>query len=436
MKRMRSLKWYEGWRIGPLLAVGTLSILCLVSCQSGVAQVSPAPTKSTSPSAIATTMPVPSPSPRPSPAVNSLSLTAIERISTNVGFVSGSAGNAFLLAETTDGGTTWRRVRFPANYISALRFTDAKIGWAGAFALRTGMPGVGCMAAPPPRVRVGPCLGLVLRTTDGGRTWQRVLSIPTTAIYGEPVRQIQAVDGERAWVVTLTEPCATPTLPTYLVCPDELRRTTDGGRTWKVLVRGDIAAIRFATASRGWMAIVEPNGTVDVRVTNDGGVTWKTGLKTTSGAVVSLVAATSLTAWLMTTSSTQDCVMSSCTQYELFRTVDGGATWSSLGNPQRFTAGCSAGFLAGSLFASTTRGWLALNQGDGGAEGTGGLLETSDGGATWQCAGSPQNTSLLSAADPLHVWTTSDQGGPGGMTLYASNDGGNSWSALHLRSAG
>ncbi len=104
------------------------------------------------------------------------------------------------------------------------------------------------------------------------------------------------------------------------------------------------------------------------------------------------------------------CTSSNCAKYELFRTDDGGLRWSSLGNPKDSAANCAFGHLVGPLFASVGRGWLALNLGAGGAAGgSGGLLTTDDGGKRWRCAITPPNTNLVSAADPLHVWVTSQE---------------------------
>jgi photosystem II stability/assembly factor-like uncharacterized protein len=158
-------------------------------------------------------------------------------------------------------------------------------------------------------------------------------------------------------------------------------------------------------------------------------------MQTSSGTVIGLDAATSQTAWVMTRDGGY-CSSSTCVKYELFRTDDGGASWSSLGNPKPSTGNCSVGQLIGPLFASTSRGWSALNLGAGGVAAPGGLLQTEDGGKTWRCSNTPPNTYIVSAADPLHIWVTSVERSNEATTLYSSDDGGRSWHALDLKSLG
>ena len=379
------------------------------------------PTPSQSPSTSISASSLPSPSPGRIAASSTVSLAAIQRLDSRLGFVTGWTGTALGLAKTNDAGSTWRRIAIPASRITALRFIDEQVGWAGALVERD-VPQVACHQASP---GAKPCRGVVLRTADGGGTWQEVLSIVTDGVMGDPIRQLQAVDGQRAWVLALApEPCSAQ-------CPTELRGTTDRGKTWTTLLRGAMTAVRFANASRGWLAITDPMGAVDVRVTSDGGATWERGFHTATGAVVGLDAATAQIAWLMTQDGAY-CTASSCSKYELFRTVDGGWHWSSLGNPKGDAGGCTFGHLVGPVFASVSRGWLALNLGAGGAKGgPGGILATDDGGATWQCMDTPPNTNLISAADVLHIWATSqDQSGV--TTVYATDDGGRIWHPLDL----
>ena len=374
---------------------------------------------------------LPEPSAQPPTDTVPLSLAAIQRLDARTGFVTGWTGTGVGLAVTADGGASWRRIAVPTARITALRFIDANVGWAGGFIPRD-VAQVACAQAAPPGSSA--CYGVVLHTVDGGRTWQRTLAILEDGVNGDPVQQIQAIDGQTAWALTLA--CtSTPSANPILNCPTDVRRTTDGGRTWTTIVHGDIVAIRFATASRGWLAMIDPNGSYDVRFTNDGGSTWSSGMRTSSGEIIGLDAASSQIAWAMTRAGGY-CSASTCGKYELFRTLNGGLTWTSLGNPKPATGNCAIGAIYGPLFASPTRGWLALNLGAGGAEGTGGLLQTEDGGMTWRCTNTPANTYLVSAADPQHIWVSSNQRGTDASTVYSSDDGGTTWRALDLSSLG
>jgi photosystem II stability/assembly factor-like uncharacterized protein len=370
-----------------------------------------------------------SPGPTPQPTNdNPLSLAAIQRVDPRTGFITGWTGTGLGLARTLDAGASWQRIAVPTNRITSLRFIDANVGWVGGFIPRD-VPQVACAQAAPPGSSA--CYGVVLRTIDGGRTWQTALAIPDDGVNGDPVQQIQAIDGQIAWALTLA--CASPPVANPIRnCPTDLRRTTDGGRTWTTLVTGQIVSIRFATASRGWLAIADPSGSFEVRFTNDGGSTWTSGIQTSS-EIIGLDAASAQTAWAMTRDSGY-CSASTCGKYELIRTLNGGLTWTSLGNPKPSTGNCAIGAIYGPLFASPSRGWLALNLGAGGVAAPGGLLQSEDGGKTWGCTNTPPNTYLVSAADPAHVWVTSNHRGDEATTVYSSEDGGTTWHALDLSS--
>jgi photosystem II stability/assembly factor-like uncharacterized protein len=309
------------------------------------------------------------------------------------------------------------------DYLLSLRFIDERVGWVigwgdGLHAQKS------CQPVP---ADLPTCSGVVLRTEDGGRSWVKTLAVPTNGGSGDSVRQIQAVDGQRAWALTVNPAsCQYP-------CGYDLRRTTDGGKSWTILLTGQVAAMRFASALRGWVALDNPVGigTVEVRETSDGGGSWRTVLRSATGQALGLDAATTQRAWVLTRDGSY-CTSSNCSKYLLFRTDDGGLTWASLGNPK--DSACSGGHLAGPLFASSGRGWLGLDLGAGGANvGPGGLLRSEDGGRTWLCATSPPNTSLLSAADPGHVWAAGEMDrSTGSYALYASDSGGVTWRSIDL----
>ena len=396
-----------------------ISVFLLAAC-SPPASVHPSLSAkaSASPSATAPATPAPTVS-------GPLMLSAVQRLNARVGYVSAWDGTGAGLAKTSDGGMTWRRVPIPAAYLTSLRFIDERVGWAAGFVKRDA-PQIFCREAAPPGVQ--PCKGVVLRTQDGGQHWETVLAIPTDGV--QPILEIQAVDGLRGWALTI-DPAAC-----QFPCLSYLQRTTDGGRTWTTLLHANIATIRFASASRGWIALEDTprSETVEVQETSDGGTTWQSRLQTATGRAARLDAATTSRAWLLTVDTTT-CSASQCLKYVLFRTDDGGLTWSNLGNPKDFTTNCSGGHLAGPLFASAGRGWLGLNRGAGGALiGPGGILKSEDGGRTWRCATTPPNTSLVSAADPLHVWAAGEDRLTQSTALYTSEDAGTTWQALNLSS--
>lgn len=353
-------------------------------------------------------------------------LSAMQRLNGQVGYIAGWTGTGLGLAKTSDGGATWQSMRVPTSRITAVRFIDEQVGWIGGFEDR-GVQ-IACRQAAPSGTP--PCKGVVLRTQDGGKTWQLVLEIPADDVQGDPILQLQAVDGQIAWALTLD---ASPCQP----CLENLQRTTDGGHTWKTLRSGlDSATIRFASARRGWIARADPTGAVDsiVEVTSDGGATWQDVMRATDGEPFALDAASINTAWFLTRNGAY-CTSSNCDRYGLYRTEDGGNTWTYLNNPKSFAFNCSGGHLAGPLFASATTGWFGLNLGAGGANaGPGGVMTSHDGGLSWRCATSPPNISLVSAADPLHLWASGPDRSSNEQSsgLYSSEDGGKTWHRLRF----
>jgi photosystem II stability/assembly factor-like uncharacterized protein len=340
------------------------------------------------------------------------SLMAIQELTPQAGVVAGFAGlrtdvnRPFVMAKTVDGGQSWHAFPVPLTQITTLRFIDEQLGWASGFEWPS---------------------YVVVRTTDGGATWRVVLSSPSqTSSPPEVAPELQVVDAVRAWALIPQSACSNTQ------CPTELRRTTDGGQTWTTVATGDIALIRFASATRGWMAIGNIGNSAQVRMTSDGGTTWSAGFSTTTGLPVGLDAATVNIAWFLTSNGGY-CTSSNCSNYTLFRTTDGGLNWANLGNPKAFATSCSGGHLIGPLFASPLRGWFGLSLGAGGANvGPGGILRSEDGGLSWTCTTTPPNVNQVSAADPLHVWASD----AAGSALYASEDGGHTWRQLPLQSGG
>jgi photosystem II stability/assembly factor-like uncharacterized protein len=402
-----------------------LSLVVIGACATPPMTPSTAPATPSGTSALVPTPATATPSPLGSPgaaaptAMASLprQLLAVQLLDQNVGWIATASG----LFRTADAGRGWISLSAPPfARFAQLRFIDATRGWAVLFVGRD-QPQIGCMQAST----AAACRNVVATTDDGGATWRERLSIPLSPAGPETIRGLQAIDMERAWVIAQNAPCDGSG------CPFEVRGTTDGGRTWRAHRAATGGSLRFASASRGWLAIPKAppaNGSV-VLVTSDGGTSWKVSLETTTD-VQSVDAASETEAWALARDGAF-CTSSNCIRYELFHSSDGGASWESFGNVKE-QATCSGGHLGAPLFASPRIGWMPLNLGAGGANvGPGGLMRTTDGGRTWDCRTTPANAGRLSAADPLNVWATSlGRGAVDG--LYATSDGGASWMEVAL----
>jgi hypothetical protein len=142
---------------------------------------------------------------------------------------------------TEDGGLTWTPL-FTGNEpwrcgggLQAVAFVDASRGWVAA-------------------------RGQLLRTTDGGTTWQSVNAFRGTAA-------IDFVDAQHGWRVRRYEDYAL------------IEGTRDGGATWEMLRRASTyyspgyRVVDFVDASEGWVAGDQGM----VLYTRDGGATWSEG---------------------------------------------------------------------------------------------------------------------------------------------------------------
>jgi len=298
---------------------------------------------------------------------------------------------------------------------------DRDGGWSILFFIRD-QPQIGCQQAGT----AAPCHSAIAVTSDGGRTWTVRLTSPLNPGGGVSIDHLQAIDAQHAWALVTTTCDQTG-------CDKELRSTADGGVTWTTLRGGRLRHLRVASLARAWVSADVGNGSV-VYATADGGATWRQQLATEE-PVVALDAATESDAWALTEASGY-CTASDCQRNELLVTRNGGASWSSLGNPKaHVVAGpaCTFGHLSGPLFASRQIGWLGVSRGAGGVAGTGGIMRTDDGGRSWNCSVVPPDVERVNAADPDHILALSRRDPQGTHALWLSGEGGRTWSPIVLR---
>ena len=147
------------------------------------------------------------------------------------------------LLATSDGGTTWTvHDTGTSAALNSVSFVDQAHGWAS---------GTRYLASSPEYV--------VVRTSDGGDTWQTVSSLDCTSV--------DFVDSSHGWAVTGSDLCS----------------TSDGGVTWtKVVTPGwqsgspEFFDVSFADQSHGWALgyLYGYGAGYALYATDDGGATW------------------------------------------------------------------------------------------------------------------------------------------------------------------
>jgi photosystem II stability/assembly factor-like uncharacterized protein len=283
-----------------------------------------------------------------------------------------AVGDRGTIWATTDGGQAWRaQISGTSARLEAVWFVDAEHGFA-----------VGGAATPYTHTSVG----VLLSTSDGGRTWSAETKTPLPRLCG--IRMF----GQHGWAVGEGSS----------LFPGGVFSTADGGRTWSTLpstrfeswvtgafsgtgagvVAGkgkrvarisgkriedvelglppaaNIRRLRMSSETRGW--IIGDQGLV--RVTGDGGRTWEapTGAlpAMSKGSDFRAICARDENVWIAGSPGAV-----------VWHSANGGRTWAM------YPTGVSVP-LAAMTFADGHRGWAV--------GGLGSILATRDGGRTWR----------------------------------------------------
>ncbi|TBL78607.1 hypothetical protein [Paenibacillus thalictri] len=231
-------------------------------------------------------------------------------------FVSSQEGFA-ANAHTIDGGKSWEQLTVPSPIVGDAYFHDKKNGWA--------------VAADNGKL-------LVKRTTDGGATWQNVMSRDSAApVNGALIRSAGVND---AWIEVIGDSGMSQT--SY-----SLFHTPDGGKSWVTVIANSTAGAGPAPgfpagyndgpknngSKPGMLYVVDTNTAFmsgfcpacdkpnTVGWTHDGGKTWNNGTESFGGFGGSLLAmADSNNGWMITTDRTEPSIM--------YTTSDGGKHWT------------------------------------------------------------------------------------------------------------
>lgn len=201
----------------------------------------------------------------------------------------------------------------------------------------------------------------------------------------------------------------------WVLTPDALRVSTDGGRTFHDthpgIAPGRARAAYFLDAKHGWAASAS-GGTLTVARTGDGGAHW-TAAKTPTAAetgTLRLAFGDDRRGTVLGRTVTS-AAFSEATAYS---TADGGATWTSAPAP-------AAGELS---YGADGRVWIA-----GGVQGD--QLYASDGRGGWSRSavtfGTPVDGAAVSPPRAGVVTATVERGGRTTTTTLTSPDGGRTW---------
>ena len=215
--------------------------------------------------------------------------------------------------------------------------------------------------------------GTVLRTADGGATWQK-LAVPDSARLD--FRDVDAVSETAAYVLSIGAGQAS-----------RIYKTADAGAHWDLQFTNDhpnafFDAMAFWDAGRGLVMGDSVNGQFDILTTRDGGTTWARvpqeklppalpheGAFAGSGTNVAVFGRDQ--AWIGTGASTRCRVL---------RTRDGGATWAIAETP--VAASASAGIFS-VAFSDRLHGLTVGGDYRKEKEATDNAAVTADGGVTW-----------------------------------------------------
>lgn len=340
-----------------------------------------------------------------------------------VAFVSantGWVGGDGLILGTTDGGKTWQRQYNGRVQITSLSFVSSTVGWAAGV---DPIPGV----------------GVLLGTRDGGHTWSKL---------GEPRNPARAISFASSMVgfamaggSPLPASAATERIPPFF--GGRLAATTDGGRSWRFVEAPQLVDSTCASnPQHPWAAYQAA-----VLRSDDGGDTFSNVLSpqinTKVGWYTTVECAGSDVAWVQFAGAAGG----EQRPYIVYRTTDGGLNWQPvLANkktPDAYPlvqAGVPDGPGPWPAPFAVVDGNSAFFLGacpQCGVRGAVSIIGTNDGGHTWQSVSTVPDVTLagptaIAFGDSMHGWVVGSSAS-GAPVIAATADGGLTWTKQGMK---
>ncbi len=272
--------------------------------------------------------------------------------------------------------------------------------------------------------------GYLLRTSDGGLTWEAVSP-------GGSAKDSFFLDGQTAWV---------------LFSDHRLAQTSDAGKTWKVLHQNlmeemnwpypDWIRIRFVDAQHGWLRgdITAAGARVLFYETQDGGVTWQPAdFETLPSPYRHENARNEIAFWINTDVIYYDLerfILAPGDQeatLEMFLSNDWGNSWKTIQLPSSLPDQPFNPYdrkIHSPVFFDARHGALAVTIWDGYANATQlSIYGTSDGGLTWSRLGGPATLAdtIVEPGSEVLFLSLRDAVLRCGTNLCVTHDSGKHW---------
>ena len=338
----------------------------------------------------------------------------------------GAGGCTGVLLWTANARHGWQVVDTTPWSLRSLHFAGTR-GWA---------VGGNCPQAAP----ATPCVGVLLQTTDGGRSWHVLYqrageglrrAVPTGRRGGwlETTSGTlwQTTDGGHHWQVA-TQPCPRASAGPlafsgdagWLVCGTaSLYRTQNGGSRWQAVsgakLPAGLAGITAAPANVLWARTVAAGPSL--WVSHNGGRRWRPAAGALGGADVTAVHANSaLRAYAIVSLGPRSAIV---------HTADGGRSWNPV-YPRSGMPLATPGMRSITFFDA--RHGLAVGM----AAGPHSIWQTTDAGRSWVATGSlPAGAVVIDWAfrSPSRGWAVLSIHG-GTPQLYGTRDGGRHWAPV------
>jgi photosystem II stability/assembly factor-like uncharacterized protein len=341
-------------------------------------------------------------------------ITYIRMLTPTLGWgLGGLEGAQDHVLRTTDGGTTWQDLTppepaaEPGDYPKAAVgvFLDAQVARVLYFPLALGSE---------------PYAATAWSTEDGGATWTASQTLPLDFLGSTDFPpQLRFADPDHGWLMAQHGPAGMHRYPIYLL------RTDDGGRTWDTVVDPyagqalqscNKTGLFFWDASTGWATVDNcPVTAPELHVTADGGQTW-----TAQPLPAPANRPTLFEEALCVAHSPQlltpaigfvgvSCTVGLPIEY-VYVTQDGGATWQPHLNQ------------GGALVMLSPRVGFALSRR---------IYQTLDGGVTWNATKVVTWDGQFSWVDERNGWAVARDGQA--LALVKTDDSGRNWDLLKPR---